>query len=89
MLLIALLTAAGCSVILICDPKAPVSPWAIPSCADYDLDDALFERAAKGDRSAVQLLEKRYATAFTRSEHIRIGGFLLGRVRALPKARAA
>src|SRR6266498_1023428 len=80
MLLIALLTA-GCSIIPICGPKAPESPWGIPSCADYDLDDALFERATQGDRSAVQLLEKRYATTFTRSEHIRIGGFLLGRVR--------
>lgn len=80
MLLIALL-AAGCSIIPICDPKAPTSPWGIPACADYDLDDALFERATQGDRSAVQLIERRYATTFTRSERIRIGGFLLGRVR--------
>ena len=80
MLLIALL-AVGCSVIAICDPKAPESSWGIPSCADYDRDDALFESATQGDRSAVQLLEKRYATTFTRFEHIRIGGFLLGRVR--------
>jgi hypothetical protein len=80
MLLIALL-AVGCSVIPICEPKAPTSSWGIPSCADFNFDDALFESTTKGDRSAVQLLEKRYATTFTRSEHIRIGGFLLGRVR--------
>ena len=39
------------------------------------------ESAKQGDRSALQLLERRRQTTFTHTERIRIGAFLLGRVR--------
>lgn len=60
--------------------ESPASRWDLPSCADYELDNALIENAQRNDRSAVQLLQERYATAFTVAEHLRIGGALLGRV---------
>jgi hypothetical protein len=58
-------------------PSTPSDP---PSCEDSQLDDALIANAQHGDRSAVELLQQRYATAFTTMERFRIGGALLGRV---------
>src|SRR5437899_7692742 len=71
----------GCDMGTSCADEPPTSPWHLPSCADFDLDMALIESAKQGDRSALQLLERRRQTAFTRAERIRIGGFLLGRIR--------
>jgi hypothetical protein len=71
----------GCDMGATCTDEPPTSPWQLPSCADFDLDTALMESAKQSDRSAVQLLERRRQTAFTRAESIRIGAFLLGRIR--------
>jgi hypothetical protein len=61
--------------------KSPATPWDLPSCDEYDFNTALLESAARGDRSAVELLRQRYATTFTYAERFRIGGALLGRDR--------
>lgn len=61
--------------------EAPAMPWDLPSCDDREFDSALIEQAETGDRSAVALLEHRYATASTYAERIHIGASLLGRAR--------
>jgi carboxypeptidase family protein len=62
------------------DAHPPQTKWERPTCTDYDLDTALAESIRNGDRSALDLLQKRYATTFTVSEHLRIGGILLHNV---------
>jgi len=59
----------------------PATVWDEPSCDDEQFDAALIESAAGGDRSAVELLQRRYAAAFTHAERITVGAALLGRVR--------
>jgi len=63
-----------------CADDAPTSKWDPVSCADQHFDAALIESAANADRSAIALLERRYAEASTYAERIRIGSALLGRV---------
>lgn len=60
---------------------SPATIWDKPSCDDEQFDAALIESAAGGDRSAVELLQRRYAAAFTHAERITVGAALLGRVR--------
>ena len=59
----------------------PATVWDKPSCDDERFDAALIESAASGDRSAIELLQRRYAAAATHAERIAIGAALLGRVR--------
>ena len=61
-------------------PEVPPEPWGDTPCADRKFDDALIESVANGDRSAVELMQRRYATAATYAERIRLGAALLGRV---------
>lgn len=70
----------SCGVSSCSDANPPQTKWERPTCADYDLDAALAESLRNGDRSALDLLQKRYATTFTVSEHLRIGGILLHNV---------
>ncbi|HKO57878.1 MAG TPA: hypothetical protein VJ276_18570 [Thermoanaerobaculia bacterium] len=64
-----------------CNESEPATRWEYPSCADYRLDDSLIEGAEKGDRSAIELLERRYASTVSWQERARIGAALLGRAR--------
>jgi hypothetical protein len=64
-----------------CREKTPSTPWEYPLCSDFGLDRALIDSAKRGDRSAIELLERRYATTFTYMERWMIGGALLGRAR--------
>jgi hypothetical protein len=61
--------------------EAPATPWDLPSCDDREFDNALIAQAETGDRSAVDLLQQRYATASTYAERIVIGAAVLGRAR--------
>jgi len=58
----------------------PTSPWDLPSCHEYSMDDALIESMNHGDRSAVELLRQRHAITFTYSERHRIAAALLHHV---------
>lgn len=71
----------GPDLAAVCVKEPPTSPWHFQSCDDSYLDTALIESAKGGDRSALQLLERRRQTAFTHVERVRIGAFLLGRIR--------
>lgn len=82
LLLIAMPTfALADSPIAWCRDHAPASVWDDPSCEDDATDRALIDAAQRGDRSAIDSLEQRYAAAFTYAQRIRIGGALLNRVR--------
>jgi len=69
----------GCS--RACQEEPPATRFDVPTCDDYELDTALIAAAKRGDRSAVELLQQRYAAAFTYAEHYRIAAALLGRMR--------
>lgn len=58
----------------------PDTEWGEPACEDYELDTSLIESAGRGDRSAIDLLERRYRSTATFAERHRIGAALLGRV---------
>ena len=73
--------AATLACPLFCGDKPPATPWDLAPCDEYNFNDALIESARQGDRSAIDLLEKRYASTFTVAERIRIASALLGRVR--------
>ena len=68
------------TITLRCGSKAPATPWGLTPCNDWELDDALIRSAANGDRSAVELLQWRYAASATYAQRIRLGAALLGRV---------
>jgi len=57
----------------------PGTRWERPSCSDYDLDTSLIEAMKAGDRSARDLLLRRYAETETWFERHRLGGALLRR----------
>ncbi|HKO57880.1 MAG TPA: hypothetical protein VJ276_18580 [Thermoanaerobaculia bacterium] len=63
-----------------CTNEAPRTQWDFALCLDYELDTALIEAAERGDRSAVELLQRRHASAVSWNERARIGGALLGKV---------
>lgn len=63
-----------------CASEPPADAFDQPRCSDYELNDSLIKAAERGDRSALQLLEDRYATADTFSERHRIATTLLGRI---------
>ena len=60
-----------------CNNAPPATKWDMPTCDEYHLDTSLEESLRKGDRSALDLLQLRYETTFTVTEHLRIGGMLL------------
>jgi hypothetical protein len=60
-----------------CSPDPPATSYDRPLCADYDLNESLLEAAAKGDRSARELLRTRYARALSFSERHHIAPALL------------
>lgn len=62
-----------------CNDTPPTSWSDYPSCADYDLDSALIDGVKSGDRSALQMIEQRYASADTYHQRFRLAGTLLGR----------
>jgi len=61
--------------------RTPATVWDKPSCDDDQFDAALIESMESGDRSAMELLQRRYAGAATHAERITIAAALLGRVR--------
>jgi hypothetical protein len=63
-----------------CSDEDPASPFDEASCTDYEMNTTLIESMERGDRSATDLLRRRYAAAFTYGERHRIAGALLGRV---------
>jgi hypothetical protein len=63
-----------------CNEAEPETRWEYPSCADYKMNTSLIEAAEKRDRSAIALLESRWASTVSWQERARIGGALLGRV---------
>src|SRR5690242_16347064 len=63
-----------------CRSEAPASAWGSPLCDDYTLDTTLETAVKRGDHSAIDLLERRYDTAFTFGEKRQIAGILLNRV---------
>src|SRR3954453_965761 len=65
---------------VVCSQSA-ATPWDLPACSEYDFNSALIESADYGDRSAIELLRRRYAETFTYAERYRIASVLLGRVR--------
>lgn len=71
------------TITIACGPRCvdvPKSAWDSPACKDFELDDALIVNAQHGDRSAIDLLVRRYADELTYWERYRIAGALLGRV---------
>jgi hypothetical protein len=64
-----------------CIAGTPESVWDLPSCDDFHIDEPLIEAAQRNDRSAIALLEQRYAAAFTRIERYSIAEVLLNRVK--------
>ncbi|HKO57879.1 MAG TPA: carboxypeptidase-like regulatory domain-containing protein [Thermoanaerobaculia bacterium] len=73
-------TAYVCNLAPHCGEADPSTRWEYPSCADYELNTSYIESAELGDRSAVQLLERRYASTLSWEERTRIAGALLGRI---------
>lgn len=71
--------ALGC-VIMLCQEEPPQTPYELPLCNEYELNETLIELAKVGDRSAVELLQRRYETTIPYSERHRIAAALLGRV---------
>ncbi len=70
-------------IVVSCGPACtdePSSKWDPPPCKDYEFVDSLIENAERNDHSAVELLQRRYATAFTYADRFRAGGALLGRI---------
>jgi hypothetical protein len=63
-----------------CGSDVPSSVWGWPLCDDYTLDTTLETAAKRGDHSAIDLLERRYETAFTLREKRQIAGILLHRL---------
>jgi hypothetical protein len=63
-----------------CGDEAPATHFNYPLCTDYELDTSLIEAARKRDRSAVELLQRRFATTVSWDERARVGAALLGRV---------
>jgi carboxypeptidase family protein len=63
-----------------CNDEAPATRWELPTCADLDLNIALIDSLQNGDRSARDLLLKRYESADTWQERYRVGASLLGRI---------
>jgi hypothetical protein len=59
---------------------APTSRWDMAACRDYEFDIVLIAGAQRGDRSAIELLRRRYDEEPIYCERYRIGGALLGRV---------
>jgi len=59
----------------------PATVWDKPSCDDEQFDAALIESMESGDRSAIELLQRRYAAAATHEERITIAAALLGQLR--------
>ena len=59
---------------------APKSRWDMAACKDYEFDLVLVASAQRGDRSALELLRRRYDEEPVYCERFRIGGALLGRV---------
>jgi hypothetical protein len=60
--------------------ETPKSRWGMASCKDFKFDDALIAAVQHGDRSAMELLRRRYDEEPVYRERYRIGGALLGRV---------
>ena len=63
-----------------CEEERPATRWNLPTCADYELDLSLIEAMKTGDRSARDLLMKRYAHADTWYERHHLGGAVLNHV---------
>jgi len=73
--------ATNCSMTVeACTEEKPKDRWALPACADYQLDLALIDAMKSGDRSARDLLLRRYQNAETWHEQHWLGGELLRRV---------
>ena len=63
-----------------CQDSPPSTRYDMPLCSDYELNSALLETAASGDRSALVLLQSRYSETLSYFERHRIGVALLGKV---------
>ena len=63
-----------------CQQEDPKTQWDLPTCADYEFDSALGESLKRGDRSASDVLQKRYETTLALCERQNIAGMLLGKV---------
>ncbi|HEV7920954.1 MAG TPA: hypothetical protein VGR02_09220 [Thermoanaerobaculia bacterium] len=63
-----------------CNEEEPATQFDYASCADYHLNTSLIEAAEKRDRSAVELLQRRYAATLSWQERARMAAALLGRV---------
>jgi hypothetical protein len=70
----------GCILPRMCDDVPPASEWDQASCDDIDVDEALSERAQRGDPSALEMLRQRYFVERTYAERYRIAPIFLGRV---------
>lgn len=70
-----LLALAGCAPT--CRDEPPETTWDPPLCSDEAFDSALLDNATHGDHSAVELLERRFETAFTIQERHSIARGLL------------
>lgn len=69
----------GCSMPCSLDNE-PKTAFENPSCTDYDLNGALIDALGRGDRSAVELLQRRHDTTFALNERLRIASALLRHV---------
>lgn len=70
-----LLGLAGCAPT--CRDEPPETTWDPPLCSDEAFDTSLLDNATHGDHSAVELLERRFETAFTIQERHSIARGLL------------
>jgi len=69
----------GCYMPCLLDSE-PKTAFEKPSCNDYDLNGALIDALGHGDRSAMELLQRRHDTTFALNEKLRIAGALLRHV---------
>jgi hypothetical protein len=60
-----------------CSDEPPATRFDRPLCVEETLHDALIDSAARGDRSALALLRRRYETADTYQERHRLASALL------------
>lgn len=71
----------SCSIALCSDADAPSTPYDQPLCTDDELNRTLITAMEGGDRSARDLLERRYDTAVSYYARHTIARALLGRAR--------
>ena len=63
----------------VCGQEPPETRYGLPTCAEYELHDALIAAMEKGDVSALAFLERSYERTETYSEKFRLAEILLRR----------